>query len=248
VPNDNAPVVVVTRAAEQSSGLTKRLHAAGYRVLEVPVIEIVDAADDGEALASALARLAAYDWLVLTSPNGASRVRGALAAMRQGSGPGVAVVGPGTAEALGRPADLQATNSVGEGLVECFPGGNGRVLLVQAEAARPVVRDGLAAKGWTVDAVIAYRTVPAKPAPVLLEQASRADAVVFTSGSTVRNFLLAAGSSGLPRVSVSIGPETTDVAEALGVRIDVTARAHTLDGVVEALRSAVDPRGPYSQS
>jgi uroporphyrinogen-III synthase len=217
-------------------------------VLEVPVIEIVDAVDGGSALAVALAGLDSYDWLVVTSPNGASRVRGALASMPPGSGPRVAVVGPGTAGALGRPADLQATNSVGEGLVECFPDGTGRVLLVQAEAARPVVRDGFTAKGWTVDAVIAYRTVPAKPAQALLEQASRADAVVFTSGSTVRNFLLAAGSSGLPRVSVSIGPETTDVAEALGVRIDVTARVHTLDGVVEALRSAVDPRGPYSQS
>ena len=241
-------MIVVTRAAEQSGGLTKRLDAAGYRVLEVPVIEIVDAADGGAALASALDRLAVYDWLVLTSPNGALRVRGALASLAPGSGPRVAVVGPGTADALGRPADLQAGNSVGEGLVESFPGGNGRVLLVQAEAARPVVRDGLAAKGWEVDAVIAYRTVPASPARELLADASRADAVVFTSGSTVRNFLLAAGSSGLPRLSVSIGPETTAVAEALGIRIDVTAGVHTLDGVVEALRSVVEPGRPYSQS
>lgn len=242
------PVIVVTRAAEQSGGLTSRLRVAGYDVLEVPVIEIVDAADGGAALAGALEGLDEYEWVVVTSPNGASRVRDALA-RRAGACPRVAVVGPGTAEALGIvAADLQATNSVGEGLVEVFPSGSGRVLLVQAQAARPVVREGLTAKGWTVDAVVAYQTVAAHPAADLLERAAGAAAIVFTSGSTVRNYLAAAGTEGLPAVRVSIGPATTAVAAELGVSIDLTASVHNLDGVVEALRAVVAPSGSGSHS
>ncbi len=241
------PVIVVTRAAEQSGGLTSRLLAAGYEVLEVPVIEIVDAPDGGAALAAATERFGEYSWVVVTSPNGAGRVRDALCAST-GDRPLVAVVGPGTADAVGVAVDFQATNSVGEGLVDEFPVGSGRVLLVQAEAARPVVREGLIAKGWTVDAVVAYRTIAARPAADLLEQASKAAAIVFTSGSTVRNYLAAAGPGGLPPVRVSIGPATTAVAMELGVAVDLTASVHNLDGVVEALRSVVAPSGPGSHS
>lgn len=235
------PVVVVTRSAEQSDGLTSRLREAGYDVLEVPVISIVDAADGGAALAAALARLESYDWLVLTSPNGAQRVRQAVQRCAEGQRPKVAVVGPGTAEALGGAADLMPAHSVGEGLVEAFPAGTGRVLLVQAEAARPVVGDGLRALGWNVDAVVGYRTIPVSPPGQLVERAARSAAVVFTSGSTVRSYLAAAGMDALPRVVVSIGPVTTGVAESLGVRVRITAPVHNLDGIVDALRSVVPP-------
>lgn len=235
------PVVVVTRAAEQSGGLSSRLVASGYDVLEVPVIEITEAVDGGVALRSALSRLQEYDWLVVTSPNGAGRVRDALRAIDPQQRPRTAVVGPGTGDVLAVPADLTARSAIGEGLVEDFPVGHGRVLLVQAEAARPVVAAGLAAKGWDVDAVVGYRTVPAHPVPALIEQARHADAVVFTSGSTVRNFVGSAGLRALPAVAVSIGPATTAVAEQLGVAITVTAAEHTLDGVVQALATVLPP-------
>jgi uroporphyrinogen-III synthase len=235
------PLVVVTRAAEQSGGLSDRLLRAGYDVLEVPVIEIVDAADGGVALAAALQELGSYDWVVVTSPNGATRVSGALMALEAGNRPRTAVVGPGTEAALGVPADPVAGSSIGEGLVEDFPVGTGRVLLVQAEAARAVVAEGLRVKGWAVDAVVGYRTVAAVPNPALVAEATQADAIVFTSGSTVRHFVSAAGATGLPRLTVSIGPATSAVAEELGVPVTITATLHNLDGVVEALGSVLAP-------
>jgi len=207
------------------------------------VIEVVEAADGGAAVRDALGRLTDYDWLVVTSPNGARRVTGALAALPRGARrPRVAVVGPGTADALGLPVDLIASSSMGEGLVEDFPAGAGRVLLVQAETARSVVTAGLAAKGWSVDAVVGYRTVAAHPDASLVELAARASAIVFTSGSTVRHFVVSAGLEGVPPIAVSIGPATTAVAEELGVPIAVTAAVHTLDGVVAALTIVVPPR------
>jgi uroporphyrinogen-III synthase len=242
------PLVVVTRAAEQSGGLRKRLVEAGYDVLEVPVIEIVDPEDGGAALDRALDRLHDYDWLVVTSPNGGARVRAALEGRSASSRPRVAAVGPGTAEAVGVPVDLVATTSIGEGIVDDFATGPGRVLLVQAATARPVVAEGLRSKGWQVDAVVGYRTVPAHPGSALIERARTADAVVFTSGSTVRHFVAAAGVAGVPPVVVSIGPATTAVAEQVGVQVTVTATVHTLDGVVTALIGEIAPGNPRSHS
>ncbi|CAB4807271.1 unannotated protein [freshwater metagenome] len=86
-----------------------------------------------------------------------------------------------------------------------------------------------------------YRTIPVSPPGELVERAARSAAVVFTSGSTVRNYLAAAGMDALPPVVVSIGPVTTGVAESLGVRVRITAPVHNLDGVVAALRSVVPP-------
>jgi uroporphyrinogen-III synthase len=237
------PVVVITRAAQQAGGLRDRLETAGYDVLEVPVIATADPADGGTALTVALSRLPSYDWVVVTSPSGAGRVAAALAACPPERRPQVAVVGPGTASAVGVPVGLVASTSIGEGLVADFPTGTGTVLLAQAEAARTVVAEGLAAKGWTVDTVVAYRTVPARPPAIVLDQARQADAIVFTSGSTVRHFVDAAGIAAVPAVVVTIGPATSAVAAEVGVTVTVVASEHTLDGVVEALRRVV-PLGP----
>ncbi len=240
------PVVVVTRAADQAGGLAARLLAAGYAVVEVPVIEIVDPVDGGVALAAALRDLACFDWLVVTSPNGAARVAGAVVALDPADRPRLATIGPGTADALGLPVDLIASASIGEGLVDAFAVGTGRVLLAHAEAARPVVAEGLAAKGWQVTAVVAYRTVAARPPEALVDAAASADAIVFTSGSTVRHFVAVAGLDHVPPVVVSIGPVTSAVAEEQGVRVTVTADDHSLDGAVAALIRVVPPSGRFS--
>ncbi|MEA2716426.1 MAG: uroporphyrinogen methyltransferase / synthase [Actinomycetota bacterium] len=117
-----------------------------------------------------------------------------------------------------------------------------RVLLPQAAGARPVLADGLAAKGWTVDVAHAYRTVPVTPPPDLLATAAKADAIAFTSASTVTAFLAAAGGAAVPPVVVCIGPVTAAAAEAEGLTVDVTAADHTLDGLVAALVAALGRR------
>jgi uroporphyrinogen-III synthase len=228
------PRVVVTRAADQAGGLSERLRAAGCDVVEVPVVEIVGAPDGGAALRDALSRLGEYDWLVVTSPNGAALVREAVEGM-SAARPKLAAVGPATADALGAPAHLVAGEAIGEGLVSDFPTGSGRVLLVQAEGARPVVAEGLRAKGWAVDAVVGYRTVAVRPPSAALAAADGADAIAFTSGSTVRAYVAAAGLHAVPRVVVTIGPATTEVAVALGLHVTATAVDHSLDGLVRAL-------------
>ncbi len=232
--------VVVCRARHQASGLVDRLRRRGAEAIEVPVIEIVDPADGGAALAGAAARVREHGWIAFTSANTVERFFACIRDARDLGGVRVAAVGPGTAAALaarGVAADLVPGASVAEGLVEALaPHTPGRILLPQAAGARPVLAEGLRAAGWEVTAVEAYRTVPAgPPAPDLVAAAAKADAVLFTSASTVENYLDAA----VPPTVVCIGPVTAAAARRRGITVAAVAERHDLDGLVEALVRAL---------
>jgi len=71
--------IIVTRAAERAGGLTSLLIDAGAKVLEIPVTTTVDALDGGQALQTAIDTIEQYEWVVVTSPEGAHRFRDAMA-------------------------------------------------------------------------------------------------------------------------------------------------------------------------
>ncbi len=241
--------VVVTRARSQASALSDRLRELGAEVVESPALAVVDPTDGGIALLAALADVAAADWLVFTSPNGVDRTFAHLPDARALAGVKVAAVGTGTAEALADRrivADLIPPRFVAEGLLEVFPpppSGGGRVVLAAAAAARPVLPDGLRAAGWEVEVVPVYGTVPVTPDPATLAQIEDADAVTFTSSSTVTNFCQAVGPDRVPPVVASIGPVTSATARDLGLYVDVEASPHTIDGLVDALVVALARTG-----
>jgi uroporphyrinogen III methyltransferase/synthase len=238
--------VVVTRAREQAGPLVEGLRRLGAVPVEVPVVDVVDPADGGTALARAAAGLGAFDWLVLTSANGVDRLLPLLRDSRAFGSCRVACVGPATAAALARwhvRADLVPDEAVGEALVDAFPtppdDRAGRVLLAQAADARPVVADGLRAAGWGVEVVEAYRTVPVTPAPAVVEAAAAADAVTFTASSTVRAYHDVAGRDAVPPAVVCIGPVTAGTARDAGLDVTAVADPHTVDGLLDALVTAL---------
>jgi uroporphyrinogen-III synthase len=239
----SARTVVVARTAEQSGRLRALLEAEGATVVEVPTIAIEPPDDGGATLREALRDL--WDWVVVTSPNGAERAVAAAGGRAAAIALRWAVVGPGTADtlaALGIHAALVPERFVAEGLVEAFPdppAGGGRVLLAQAEAARPVLAEGLRARGWEVSTVVAYRTVPVTPSAVLLQAAAGADAIAFTSGSTVDSYVGAAGGGAVPPVVVAIGPVTSAAVAAHGLAVAAEADPHSLAGLVEATVAAL---------
>src|SRR5581483_10819332 len=242
--------IIVTRAREQASALVARLHELGAATVELPVIEIGEPADGGAALREAAGRVGDYDWVAFTSANAVARFFRALAAVgadtRALGGRRVAAIGPGTAEALaaaGVRADLVPERFVAESLLGAFPPGPGRVLLPRAAVARDALPAGLAGRGYAVDVVEAYRTVVGRPAPEALAAAGRADAVTFTSSSTVTNYLTVAGDLPVPPVVACIGPITAETARAAGLTVDVVAAEHTIDGLVDALVEAFGPDG-----
>src|SRR3954454_24229031 len=94
--------VVVTRARAQTSALAQLLHLQGAETVEVPVIEIAEPEDGGNARRAAAVRLraGAYDWVVFTSVNGVERFFGELRDARDVGRARGAAIGPGPAEAL----------------------------------------------------------------------------------------------------------------------------------------------------
>jgi len=156
-----------------------------------------------------------YDWLVVTSRNGAQELaRRGVTANR------IAAIGPATAEALrshGLRVDLVAATHTQEGLRDELPAGT--LLLAAAEGARRGVLDA--------DFLPLYRTV-GLPADV-----PDVDVAVLMSGSAARS--LAAAGAHVP--VVAIGPQTATEARAAGLDVVAVAATHDLDGLVEVLRS-----------
>jgi uroporphyrinogen III methyltransferase/synthase len=236
--------VVVTRAAEQAAGMVAALRRLGARVVPFPTIRVAGPADGGAALAEAMASVERYDWLVVTSANGARAVLGHLPDARRLLGVGLAAIGPATAAVLAAahlPPDLVPTAYVAEALLEAFPArspaaGRGRVLIARAAVARDVLPDGLARAGWRVDVVEAYKTVGAAgDRPALLDAVARADVVTFTSPSTVERFVEALGPRPTPATVACIGPVTAAAARAAGLEVAVQAQEFTVAGLLDAL-------------
>jgi uroporphyrinogen III methyltransferase/synthase len=251
--------IVVTRAREQADALAMRLEALGAAVVELPTIQICPAADSGP-LERAISNLAAYDWLIFTSANG---VRFFVDALDRSSvdwrslRAKICAIGPATraaVEALHLKVDLMGKEYVAEGLLEAFAAhdlAGKRVLLPRATVARDLVPAELTRRGALVEVVEAYRTVmpehAAARAREMFAEPGQFDVITFTSSSTVRNFLAAAGPGALAGVKVaSIGPVTSRTARELGVPVDREAREFTIDGLVEAVLSLCETSQPPS--
>ena len=70
----NGRNVVITRSIAQNESLRRLLEARGANVVEVPLIAIAEPDDEGRERDEVLHRFHEFDWIVVTSPNGADRV------------------------------------------------------------------------------------------------------------------------------------------------------------------------------
>jgi uroporphyrinogen III methyltransferase / synthase len=204
--------IVVTRADAQAEPLAARLEALGHEVVRCPLIGI-------EPLGDEPIDPSAYDWVVVTSPNGAREL-----ARRLTSPPRrLAAIGPGTAEALheqGLVADLVPQVSTQEGLLAELP--EGSVLVAAAEGARRLLVDERGA-----DFLPLYRTVELRPPP------PDGDVALLASASAARAF----AATGARMPVVAIGPQTEAEARAHGLDVAAVAESHDLDGLLEAVAS-----------
>jgi uroporphyrinogen III methyltransferase/synthase len=74
----------------------------------------------------------------------------------------------------------------------------------------------------------------------LFREGARPEWATFTSSSTAKNFVWAAGLAALDGVRVaSIGPVTSATARKLGITVDAEAATFNTDGLVEAIVDAV---------
>jgi uroporphyrinogen III methyltransferase/synthase len=238
--------IVVTRDRLQAMDLGEPLEALGAEAILLPAIEIREPADPGP-LDRSIACLNSYDWLIFTSVNGVRYFLERLDASRcdlRSLRAKLCAIGPATraaVEALHLKVDLMPEEYVAEGLVAAFSSGDlggRRILLPRAAVARDLVPVELARRGATVDVVEAYRTVAPEN---LAERAREVFArkphwITFTSSSTVKNFIAAAGREVLTGVKIaSIGPVTSATLREHGLVADVEANPHTIEGLVAAI-------------
>ena len=196
------------RALVTREELVARVESLGHDAVFCELIRI-------EALGEEPVDARGYDWLLVTSRNGADELgRRGVTANR------IAAIGPATAEALrshGLRVDLVASTHTQEGLRDELPAGTR--LLAAAEGARQDVLEA--------DFLPLYRTVELRP------EVPEADVALLMSGSAAR--ALAAAGARVP--VVAIGPLTAAEARAAGLEVLGVAATHDLDGLVEALRS-----------
>ena len=241
--------IVVTRTRKQASALSNKLRALGAHVIELPTIRIEPPSNLRE-FAELVQDAHIYDWIVFTSANGVEAFFDIFFKLyddaREIGGVRIAAIGPATAQRVKDfhlHVDLQPEEFVAEAVVREFKKQgsieNERILVVRAEKARDVLPKELSAAGAIVDEAFAYRTVPetrdTSGAQRQLAQGG-ADLITFTSSSTVENFL----ALGLPwpkgmRVA-SIGPITSKTVRDQGLNVDIEARRHDIDGLVQAIR------------
>lgn len=205
--------VVVTRAERRAAPLAGRLTALGHEVVVCPLIEVEPLGDDPIDPAP-------YDWVVVTSPNGAAELARRLSAQPRR----LAAIGPGTAAELrahGLEPELVPTVSTQEGLLAELPRPAGRVLFAAAEGARRMLVDELDA-----DFLPLYRTIELHP-----PEPPKGDVAVLASASAAR--ALAATGARLP--VVAIGPQTAAVARECGLTVLAEAESHDVDGLVAAV-------------
>lgn len=263
--------VVVTQAVHQAPELGVLLANGGAVPLFYPCIAIEPPADTTE-LDKALAVAAAgyYDWIVITSANTVLVLADRLRAL--GLAPGaladvhLAAIGAPTAEAVavhfGRSADLVPEESKAEGLVQALTSGPNpvtrpgeRLLVPQADIARPALVQGLTGAGLNVRALAAYRTVIGSGGVALhallaggTSRGEGVDAITFTSPSTVRNLLARLEQEGGAPLDLSllrhvvlacIGSITADAVGAAGLQAaagaTLVAAQQSLEGLVDAL-------------
>jgi uroporphyrinogen III methyltransferase/synthase len=232
----NGKRIVITRPPEQAQHFAEQLKALGAIPIVMPTITIQPPADR-QPLDHALSQH--YDWVIFTSANAVHAVCQQSAVCWSA----IAVIGPATAKALseyGLTPTLIAERHVAEGVFEILAAHTDlrgkRILLPQANLARPVLVQLLQATGAQIDVVTAYETVRPVIDPNLLAQPF--DAITFTSSSTVQNFVDLFDNPlsiiGDARI-VCIGPVTADTARDLGLPVHAVADPHTMEGLMNVL-------------
>ena len=226
-----------TRPEGERDPLAGRLRALGYRVYAVPTVVT-------EPLPFAPPDLHAYDWVVVTSATGVLALVDAAAPVR--AAVRWAAVGPRTAAALaarGLAAAAVPEQSRGVRVAEAIAGVEPlpglRVLLARADAAADDLPAALRAAGARVEELAVYHTVVGPEASRAGVASALADpalaAAVFASGSAVLGLVRLGGEPARRLPAVTIGPATSEVARAEGLRVVAEAERPGVDGLVSAV-------------
>lgn len=244
--------IIVTRARQQASDLSRRIKELGGEPLEYPAIKIVSP-DSYEKIDAAINDLRSYQWLIFTSINGVELFFQRLFShgkdIRELKDIGLCAIGPKTREGLmakGLKVDVVPEEYRAEAVVNELKARTGKgdnVLIPRAQVAREILPESLREMGLKVDVAPVYKTVKEENKISGLKEIlenKEVDAITFTSSSTVKNFAMLLGNGDHERLLndvfvACIGPITTETCESMNIKVDVVAKEYTIPGLVDAL-------------
>ena len=255
----NEKAVVVTRAPHQAAKLAELLRDAGAIPLLYPCIDIAPP-PDCNPLDAALRNLDSYEWVLFTSTNTVLAIRRRLDALQvvpDWSRIKAGAVGPATAEAAETYLGLDIGTIPDEYTAEALADDLGiledaRVFVPQSEIATPDLVEAIQEIGAHVTAITAYKNIVGYGGENLPDLLARehVDALTFTSGSTVRNFIVRLNNADtaipfdLP--AVCIGPRTAEAADEAGFTNTITPDTYLLEPMVDALADYFASRENHS--
>ncbi|MGH9199666.1 MAG: uroporphyrinogen-III synthase [Vicinamibacterales bacterium] len=237
--------VLVTRPRGSGHRLPRELRRQGARVVWQPTVHIDEHVPTPE-LDAAIERLDDFDWIVFSSPRGVSAFWRRMIA--RGLDPSrlrtktIAVVGPGTAQALavrGIQANLVGQPYSAAGLLAVLTpiacAQHPVVLYPRAASVSPTLVNGLRELGATVVDVVAYRTKPVRSrGPLTKTLNGQVDCVVFCSPSAI-NAAVPLRSHINGCAVACIGPVTADAARAAGFTVSIVPAETTVPALAQAI-------------
>lgn len=172
--------------------------------IHTPLIEIAPV-DDNTALLHAAQDIDSYDYVLFTSRYTAQYVGKMFARAKQ-----IVSIGSTTTAALHRVGIDKVTQVDGDnsyGVLAWFKNQpSGRVLIPRSNLALPIIPEGLRELGFKVDCITAYiNQMPEHPQKICLDEVER---IVFTSPSTIDNFIHLYGALPTDKTFVTRGPIT----------------------------------------
>ena len=180
------------------------LTAPDVNYIHTPLIEITPV-DDNTVLQCTADRIDSYDYVLYTSRYAATFVGALLAHAKK-----TVSIGNATTDALRRMGvekieQVERDNSYG--VIDWFSQQpRGHVLIPRSNLALPLIPDGLHTLGFEVDCITAYiNRMPQHPQKVNLDEIAR---IVFTSPSTIDNFIRLYGGLPSDKELVTRGPVT----------------------------------------
>ncbi|WP_285726077.1 uroporphyrinogen-III synthase [Psychromicrobium xiongbiense] len=233
--------LVLTRSPDRVGAWATAFQAAGAQVLLCPLIDFesvpvaggsTGASDEGFSLEPL--RAGRYDWLVISSITTVRALKAAAAGapLTELIPPTtrIATIGPSSRrvlEAEGLQVDLAPDGEQSaEGLVAVLPALEGQcVWLPQSDLAAPLLAEGLAARGATVEASTVYRTVdyPAaverrlvEPLAVSHTSDPEAPSLPLLSVAELRSLMRAGGAEAILAASPSAAQRLAQVIAPLG--------------------------------
>ncbi len=244
--------ILVTRPRKQAMEFAHRLEMLGAIPFVLPMVDVREL-DDYSEVDRTIQELGNYDWLVFTSPNGVGaflrRIWQLGKDMRTLANLRIAVIGPGTAKALGRyhlkpdfVAPVHRSEEFAEALKPLVKGQ--RVLLARANRGRDVLPQELSAVASNVNQISVYNQVDDVDQHSDIVNKLRCGEishVTLTSENIARVFCQSLDEicrerilSGIVQL-VTISPTTSEKVREFDLPVSAEAKVYSMDGVIAAL-------------